>query len=274
MAGDEIWFTEQQTEHLRWSARVSGVLHRARSAFQDVVVVDTPAHGRLLALDGFVQTTDMDEHCYHEMLGHVAASAHPSPRRALVIGGGDGGLVRELLRHDLTVDLCEIDEAVVDAARRFFPRLSAGLDDPRVSVHIADGIAFVAGRRAVYDLIYIDSSEPVGPGQGLFTPAFYRTVAGALCPGGMAVAQSESPFYNLDVLRRVRTGMAAGFPDVRTYLGPVPTYPSGTWSYTVGSLGPDPSAPARPAPGGLRFYTGEVHRGAFALPAFLREALA
>jgi spermidine synthase len=141
-------------------------------------------------------------------------------------------------------------------------------------VRIADGIAFVAGRPGAYDLIYVDSSEPVGPGEGLFTPAFYRTVAAALRPGGMAVAQSESPFYNLDVLRRVRTAMAAAFADVRTYLGPVPSYPSGTWSYTVGSLGPDPSLPARPAPSGLRHYTPEVHRAAFALPAFLREALA
>ncbi len=272
--GDEIWFTEQQTEDLRLGVRVSGVLHRARSAFQDVVVVDTPSHGHLLALDGFVQTTDLDEHCYHEMLAHVAASSHDMPRRALVIGGGDGGLVRELLRHGLAVDLCEIDEAVVTASRRYFPALAGSLDDPRVTVHIADGIAFVAQQRQAFDLIYIDSSEPVGPGEGLFVPAFYRTAAAALRPGGMVVAQSESPFYNLDVLRRVRAGMAAGFPDVRTYLGPVPTYPSGTWSYTVASLGPDPSAPVRPAPAGLRFYTPDVHRAAFALPAFLREALA
>jgi spermidine synthase len=273
---DEIWFSEQQTDHLRWSVRLRGILHRGRSAHQDVVVVETAGHGRLLALDGFVQTTELDEHCYHEMLGHVAACSHPDPVRALVIGGGDGGLVREILRHPgiRSVELCEIDEEVVAVARRFFPALAGSLDDPRVRVRIADGIAFVAAERQAYDLIYVDSSEPVGPGEGLFTPAFYRTVAAALRPGGMAVAQSESPFYNLDVLRRVRHGMAAAFPRVATYLGPVPSYPSGTWSYTVGSLGPDPAVPARPAPPGLRFYTPEVHRAAFALPAFLREALA
>ena len=269
---DEIWFTEQQTDHLRLGFRVGTVLHRARSRFQDVVVVETPSHGRLLALDGFVQTTDMDEHCYHEMLIHVAACSHPRPERALIIGGGDGGAAREALRHCGAVDLCEIDGEVVDVAKRFFPALSGTLD--KVNVHIADGIEFVAKRHQAYDLIYIDSSEPVGPGEGLFTPAFYRTVAAALRPGGMAVAQSESPFYNLDVLRRVRTGMAAGFPQVATYLGPVPTYPSGTWSYTVGSLGPDPSLAARAAPVGLRFYTPAVHTAAFALPAFLQEALA
>lgn len=273
---DEIWFTEQQTPDVRWSARVTGVLHRRRSAYQDVLVVDTAAHGRLLALDGFVQTTDADEHCYHEMLGHVAACSHAKPERALVIGGGDGGLVRELLRHASirAVDLCEIDGEVVSVARRFFPAMAASLDDPRVKVHVADGIAFVAGVRAEYDLIYVDSSEPVGPGEGLFTPAFYRRVAAALRPGGVAVAQSESPFYNVDVLRRVRTGMAAAFPRVATYLGPVPTYPSGTWSYTAGSTGPDPSEPVRAAPSGLRYYTPAVHRAAFALPAFLQEALA
>jgi spermidine synthase len=269
---DEIWFTEQQTPGLRLSLRLSRVLHSSRSQFQDIVVIDTPSHGRLLALDGFVQTTDLDEHCYHEMLIHVAACSHPQPERALIIGGGDGGAAREALRHCPQVDLCEIDGEVVEVAKRHFPALAGSLE--RVNVHIADGIEFVARQRQAYDLIYIDSSEPVGPGEGLFTPAFYRTVAAALRPGGMAVAQSESPFYNLDVLRRVRTGMAAGFPRVATYLGPVPTYPSGTWSYTAGSLGPDPSVPMRPAPAGLRFYTPEVHRAAFALPAFLQEALA
>jgi spermidine synthase len=273
---DEVWFTEQQTADLRWSSRVRAVLHRARSPYQEVLVLETASHGRLLALDGLVQTTEADEHCYHEMLVHVAATAHPAPARALVIGGGDGGTVRELLRHPgiAAVDLCEIDAEVVEAARRFFPGLAGALADPRVTVHIADGIAFVAQRTAAYDLIFVDSSEPVGPGEGLFTPAFYRALAAALRPGGIAVAQSESPFYNLDVLRRVRTGMAAAFPQVRTYLGPGPTYPSGTWSYTAGSLGPDPTRPVRPAPPGLRFYTPAVHAAAFALPAFLAEALA
>ena len=268
------WFTEEQTDNMRLSVKVKETLFEARSEFQHVQVVETEQYGTLLALDGFIQTNDVDEFVYHEMIAHVPLITHPNPRRVLIIGGGDGGAVRECVKHACVehVDLVEIDGMVIDACRRFFPNISAELDNPRVKVHVADGIRFIQDVTEPYDVVIIDSSEPIGPGEGLFTPEFYGNVAKALAPDGLMVAQTESPWVNGHVVQRAYRGIRSAFPQVALYLANVPTYPTGMWSFTLGSTGHDPRRPvgaARAAGLTTRYYTPAVHQGAFALPPFV-----
>lgn len=273
----ELWFTEQQTDNLRWSARVTRTLHSEKSQYQDILVVETPQLGRLLALDGFVQTTDIDEFVYHEMLAHVPLFTHPDPRRVLIIGGGDGGIVREAVKHPGVREfhLVEIDGQVIEICRKFFPNISCELDNPRVKVHVEDGIEFVKNVKDPYDVVIIDSSEPIGPGIGLFTQEFYGSVSKALAPDGLMVAQTESPFYNQDVIKMAWSGISATFPIARLYQAAVPTYPSGLWSLTMGSKKYNPLEVRSDRFQGIstKYYTPDVHRAAFSLPRFVEELL-
>lgn len=273
-----LWFTERQTPDLSLSLRVTETLWREETPYQNLLVAQTAAFGRLLVLDGTVQLTERDEFFYHEMLAHVPLAAHPRPRRVLVIGGGDGGTVREIVRHRSVehVDLVEIDEAVVRASRTYFPGLSAGLDDPRVTVHAEDGIAFV--RRAApqsYDVVLVDSTDPVGPAVGLFGAPFYASIARALGPDGIVAAQSESPLLNADLIGSLAAAMRTAFRTVALYLCPVPTYPSGQWSFLAASQSATLAEPQadRALPPGLRYYSPEVHRAAFVLPPYARALL-
>jgi len=266
----ELWFTERQTPDLALSLRITRTLHTEVTPYQELMVAETASWGRALFLGGTIQLTERDEFCYHEMLVHVPMSAHPSPRRVLVIGGGDGGTVREVLRHPAVeqVDLVEIDEAVVEAGRRFFPTVSSGLDDPRVTVHVRDGIEFAAqAPEAGYDVVLVDSTDPVGPAVGLFQRPFYAAVRRAVGPGGILVAQAESPLLHAGLIAATAREMRGAFGRVSLYLGPVPTYPSGWWSYLAASDAVDVSRP-RPdgAPAGTRYYSAPVHEAAFALP--------
>lgn len=271
----ELWYTERQTEDLALSLRIEETLSRETTPYQELMVARTRGFGNLLVLDGTVQLTERDEFFYHEMLVHVPLAAHPDPRRVLVIGGGDGGTVREALRHAPVehVDLVEIDARVTEAARRFFPSLSGALDDPRVTVRHVDGIRFVADAAdASYDVVLVDSTDPVGAAEGLFGPSFYAEVARVVGPGGILVAQSESPLLHLDLIRRMVTGMRESFGRAALYLTPVPTYPSGLWSFLAASRTCDVSQPGRDlADLGTRYYTPEIHRAAFALPPFVRD---
>ncbi len=268
----ELWFTERQTPDLSISLRVTRTLARETTPYQELLVVETPAFGRLLSLGGTIQLTERDEFFYHEMLAHVPLSAHPNPRRVLVIGGGDGGTVREVLRHEGVehVDLVEIDEAVVRAARAFFPGVACGLDDPRVAVHYEDGMAFVARARGQsYDVVLVDSTDPVGPAVGLFRSPFYRSIANALGEGGIVAAQSESPLLHGELITSLAEQMRAAFASVSLYLCPMPTYPSGLWSFLAGSQTRPPSEPRPDAQlAGTRYYTPAIHRGAFDLPPY------
>lgn len=271
----ELWFTERQTEDLALGLRIEETLIRETTPYQELMVARTRSFGNLLTLDGTVQLTERDEFFYHEMLVHVPLAAHPRPRRVLVIGGGDGGTVREALRHESVehVDLVEIDARVTDAARRFFPTLSGALDDPRVTVRHVDGIRFVADAAdGSYDVVLVDSTDPVGAAEGLFGPAFYAQVSRALGPEGILVAQSESPLLHLELIRRMAAGMREAFGRAALYLTPVPTYPSGLWSFLAASRTCDVSRPRPDLPEfPTRYYTPEIHRAAFCLPPFVRE---
>lgn len=271
----DVWFNENQTPAVRLGLRIGQVIHRERTSYQELTVLDTEAYGRMLVLDGAVQTTDRDEFVYHEMITHVPLVIHPCPRRVAIIGGGDGGAVREVLKHPTVeeVHLVEIDERVVETSKRFFPAISVGLSDPRAVVDVTDGIAWVKNARD-FDVIMVDSTDPVGPATGLFEPAFYQAVAAALAPDGIMVAQSESPFLEPDVIQTVQRGMRTAFPAVYLYLAAVPTYPSGLWSFSLGSRGPrpGPAAPGRIV-GTTRYWTPAVHEAAFALPPFVQDLI-
>lgn len=287
----ELWFTERQTPSVAFSCRVVRTLDVRRTVYQDLAVLETEPFGRMLVLDGAIQLTLADEFIYHEMLAHVPLFAHGRPRRVLVVGGGDGGTVREVLRHPEVeeVVLAEIDPEVVEACRRHFPELASSIDDPRVRLCLGDGIAHVAEHPGEYDVILVDSTDPVGPAVGLFSESFYAGCRRALRPGGLMAAQTESPVFHADLIARAFSRMRAVFPVTRLYLAPVPTYPGGLWSFTIGSTGPDPADPwgghqprgredegtTGPRGGFLatRYYTPEVHRAAFALPAFVQQIL-
>lgn len=272
-----VWFYEEHKENLRISYRVKKVLAHKKTNYQELVVLDMENYGRTLVLDGAVQTTVRDEFIYHEMIAHVPLFTHPNPEKVLVIGGGDGGTVRETLKHKEVkeVHLVEIDPEVVAAAREYFPEISSGLINERVHIHYTDGIKFVAEKEAAFDVIIVDSSDPVGPAVGLFGAEFYANVARALKPDGLFVAQTESPWGNEDILPRIYAGIRASFPIVRMYLATVPTYPGWLWSFTLGSKKYDPLAVDvnRIPDLGFRYYTPELHRAAFVLPRFVSQLL-
>lgn len=225
--------------------------------------------------------TEHDEFVYHEMIAHPALAARGDAKRVLIIGGGDGGTAREVLRHGSveTLDLVEIDGLVVEAAKRFFPHLSSSFADPRLKLHLADGVAFVRDAPPeTYDLIIVDSTDPIGIAEGLFTRDFYTDCVAALHHRGLLVVQSESPFdpTQAHVVREVRRLFEALLPCARTYLACIPTYPLGLWSFTVGAKTPmtlEEPAAAPPFAHELRYYTPAVHRAAFALPAFVTHLL-
>ncbi len=276
----DIWFTEEDENSLRYSYKIKKVLFEGQSEFQKIVVVDTVAYGKMLVIDGFVMITEADEFVYHEMISHIPACLHRDPKRVVVIGGGDGGTVRELLKHPgiEEIILCEIDEMVVDQSRKWFPQVAVGLDDPRVTVKIGDGIAYMAEQNENVDIAVIDSTDPIGPGEGLFSTSFYKSVSRALKPGGLMVAQSESPWYDTPILQRIYKNISGGFPHIRPYLGSVPTYPRGLWTWTLASMDPiDPDAFDRQrfakVSSDLSYLTESGFTGAFALPPFYRRKL-
>ena len=273
----ELWYTEEQTGGLRFSCQVKQALATVRTPYQHLAVLDTETFGPMLVLDGMVMTTMADEFIYHEMIAHPALFTHPSPERVAVIGGGDGGAIREVLKHPQVKKavLAEIDPEVIHYSRRFLPEIAGALDDPRVEIHIGDGFAFLQGCKGEFDVVLVDSTEPVGAAAALFSREFYETVFSALKADGLVVAQSESPFFNKEILAGVYRDLGALFPWVGTYLASIPTYPGGLWSFTLAAKGSPPLDRQRLPQAGFttKYYTPELHRSAFVLPGFVQELL-
>jgi spermidine synthase len=278
----EFWFSELHTPNFTIKVKVKRTLEVRKTPYQELAVLETLDFGRMLVLDGIIQTTEADEFIYHEMITHVPMFSHPSPETVLVIGAGDGGVVREVLRHPSVrkVDHVEIDEAVTEAARRWLPTISAALDDPRVTQHFTDGVEWVRRaartRGGVYDVILVDSTDPLGPAVGLFGPVFYGNCRKALRPGGVLTVQSESPWFTRRAMLRSFHGIRRAFPLARLYTAHVPTYSTFTWSFTIGTDGVDPltAAVPDPLPFETRYYTPALHRAAFVLPAFVERLVA
>lgn len=279
------WFEEAIHVPQGYAQRfeVSRELVRERTDFQDLVIFDNPLFGRVLALDGVIQTTERDEHAYHEMLAHVPMFAHGRARRVLIVGGGDGGVLREVLRHPVDkVTMVEIDRLVVERCREFLPGLNAGaFDDPRAEVLIDDGIRYAADSREAFDVIIVDSTDPIGPGEVLFTEAFYIDCKRLLGSTGVLVTQCGVPVVQGREVTDTAARLRPHFADVGFFLTAVPTYVGGFM--TLGWATDDPGLRGvhesdlaeRYAANGLqtRYYSPAVHRAAFALPPFI-EALA
>jgi spermidine synthase len=253
--------------------KVKRRFYSEKSPYQKIEIFDDGFFGRVLMLDGLVQTTTGDEFFYHEMLVHPAMTCHPRPRDVLIIGGGDGGALRAVLRYPVkSATLVEIDGRVVEACRKYFPWLSQALRDRRARLEIADGSRYIreSGRR--FDVVLVDSSDPVGPSAVLHQRRFYARLKDCLRPNGIVAAQAGSPLYHLDHLKRKRAFLGRLFRFALYYLGPAPTYPGGLWCYAFLSDGVDPLKARKNPPGtGLRYYNRDIHRAAFALPRFLQK---
>lgn len=278
----ELWYTEEHSDFIRFSIKIKEQLYSGKSEFQDVEVFETEALGRLLTLDGLVMTTEYDEFVYHEMISHVPAFTHKNPKRALVIGGGDGGTIRELAKHESLEEiiLCEIDKDVVEVSRKYLPTISAAIQNPsdRIKVVYEDGFKFIKQYKDYFDIIIVDSTDPIGPGKILFSPEFYKLIFEALTDDGIMSNQSENPWYERDILNEIAENMKAVFPLVKYYNVAIPTYPSGYWTLGFASKGLDPEKPC-----GLdrfddqifqmKYYTPQMHTASFALPAFQKKII-
>jgi len=273
-----LWYTEKHRLGFGITYKIKRTLADEQTEFQKLELVDTEAFGRMLLLDGLVMTTVFDEFIYHEMITHPPLCTHPNPRRVLVIGGGDGGTVREVLRHPSveSVELCEIDRRVVEVCREYLPEPSCGLRDPRVSIVYADGIEYVKNAEAKYDCIIVDSTDPIGPAVGLFSLDFYKSIYRALTDDGVFSAQTESPLAEPDFVRKVTHEIGSVFPVCGLYTAAIQTYPGALWSFTIGSKRCHPVNDAREVPElkGCRHYHYGLHRAMFdAVPKFARELL-
>lgn len=276
------WLCEEESG-TRLCLRVKRWLVHRRTAHQELWLAETQDHGRVLALDGKLMLSERDEACYHEMLVHPAMLSHEAPRSVLVVGGGDGGALREVLCHPTVTEavLVEIDQEVIEAARDFLPGVHRGaFDDPRVQVVIAPGEAYLPRHPARFDVIVVDSTDPIGPGQALFSEPFFAACREALRPDGLLALQAGTPFYWPEELGRVLCRLGQLFPHVGVYLGHQPLYPSGMWAYVLAGQrdfwAEEPRVSTRFAARGLRtrYYTPAVHRAAFALPKFVEELVA
>ena len=278
----DLWFSEESTPFVKLSIRVDRQLYSGKSEFQRIDVFESAEFGRFLTLDGVMMLTEKDEFIYHEMITHVPMAVHPNVKDVLVIGAGDGGVIRELTRYDTirSIDMVEIDRQVVEVCREFLPQTACCLDDPRVHIHYADGLKYVRRQKDAYDLIIVDSTDPFGPGEGLFTREFYGNCYNALRADGIMVNQHESPFFAEDAVacQRAHKRIVESFPISRVYQAHIPNYPSGHWLFGFASKQYHPVHDLREKEWrhrGLttRYYTPTLHRGAFALPAYVEELL-
>jgi len=276
----EDWLCEEQAPGIWFCLGVKRWLVRRRTPYQDLDLAETESHGRVLALDGRFMLSERDEFFYHEMLVHPALLSHSSPEKILIVGGGDGGALRETLRHPVQkVVLVEIDREVVEVAKEWLPSVHRGaFEDPRVEVVVSPGEEFLPQHRGEFDVILVDSTDPVGPGAALFEPGFFRNCREALKEGGILALQSGSPFLRPEEIQTVVGFLRSLFPTVVPYLGFMPLYPSGMWSYVLASLDRLPEEDAlweRYRARGLhtRYLTPEVFRAACVLPPFVKELL-
>lgn len=250
------------------------ILLRKKSDYQLIEIITNEQFGNILFLDGLVQTTEKDEFYYHEMLVHPAFVSNPQASRVLIIGGGDGGVLREVLRYSVEeAYLVEIDGMVIEAAKKYFPWLEPALQDNRSRLLVDDGAEFLKQNKQPFDIIIVDSSEPIGPSAVLHQEEFYLSLKTNISENGVIVMQAGSPFYHLDQIREISQKLKTIFGTVRFYTGPVPTYPGGYWSYVFLSNGVDPIKSEGQPAAGLKYFTQEIHKAAFALPEFFRRTV-
>ncbi len=278
----ELWYTEQHTPSVRFSIKVKEQLYTAQSPFQRIDIFDSEEFGRFFTLDGLMMVTEKDEFIYHDMIVHVPMATSPNIKRVLVIGGGDGGTVRELVRYKSVekIDMVDIDEMAVRACIEYLPQTSCSLEDPRVTLYFEDGLKFIRRFEDDYDLIIVDSTDPFGPGEGLFTREFYGNCFKALTADGILVNQHENPYYDsyASSMRRAHQRIRDFFPICRVYQAHIPTYPSGHWLFGFASKKYDPIRDLDAAKWNAldldtRYYNTDLHTGAFMLPTYVEKTL-
>ncbi len=278
----ELWYTENHTDNVRFSIKIDKPLYSAQTEFQRIDVFESKEFGRFFTLDGLMMVTEKDEFIYHDMIVHIPMATNPSIKKVLVIGAGDGGTVRELTRYSTIdqIDMVEIDKAVVDVCLEYIPQTACKLNDKRVNLFFEDGLKFVRDKENEYDLIIVDSTDPFGPGEGLFTREFYGNCFKALKSDGILVNQHESPYYDnyATSMKRAHKRIEEFFPICRVYQAHIPTYPSGHWLFGFASKTYDPLKFDVDAWNALgletRYYNTDLHTGCFALPNYVKELLA
>lgn len=278
----ELWYTEEHSKDVRFSIKVDSHICSAQSEFQRIDFFQSQEFGKFFTLDGLMMVTEKDEFIYHDMIVHVPMAANPAIKKVLVIGAGDGGTVRELTRYDTIekIDMVEIDKIVVDMCLKYLPLTSCKLGDPRVNLFFEDGLKFVRTKQDEYDLIIVDSTDPFGPGEGLFTKEFYGNCFKALNDTGIIVNQHETPYYSSYALsmQRAHRRIKEFFPICRVYQAHIPTYPSGHWLFGFASKKIDPIKDLdekawQELQIKTKYYNTELHKGCFALPNYVKELL-
>ena len=275
----ELWYSEQHTPHVKLSIQVNEHLHSSQSEFQRIDVLDTIEFGKVLTLDGVVMLTEKDEFIYHEMITHIPLAVNPDIKKILVIGAGDGGTVSQLIRysHIEKIDVVEIDQEVVEVCRQYFD-IAKSFDDKRVTLFYEDGLKFVRTVHNEYDLVIVDSTDPFGPGEGLFTKEFYGNCFKALNDTGILINQHESPYYHDDALAMIRAHrkIASTFPIAKVYQVHIPSYPSGHWLFGFASKLYEPDIDVEKWNDlniTTKYYNTKLHRGCFQLPNYVIDML-
>lgn len=266
-----------------FSLEVEEELFHEKSKYQDVLAFKSKSYGNVLVLDGIIQCTERDEFAYQEMLTHLAMFSHPLPRKVLIIGGGDGGVLREVLKHETveSVTLCEIDEMVVNVSRKFLPQMAVAFKSPKLNLVISNGFEYLKGHKAEFDVIITDSSDPIGPAEDLFGETYYKLIEESLTCQGVLSSQGECPWLDIKFIRRLCAVASKLFPSVSYAVGSVPTYPSGLMGYLLccKDENRDLKVPLRTLSESeirtmnLKYYNSDVHRAAFLLPQFVKDAL-
>lgn len=278
----ELWFSEPHTKDVKLSIKIEKQLYCEQSRYQRIDIFQTKEFGRILTLDGYLMLTEKDEFIYHEMITHVPMAVNPNIANILVIGAGDGGTIRELCKYSSIekIDMVEIDEMVVDACEKYLPFTASHLKDIRVKMYFEDGLRFVRTKQNEYDLIIVDSTDPFGPGEGLFTREFYGNCYKALKEDGIFINQHESPFYADDAksMQRAHRNIRASFPISSVYQFHMPTYPSGHWLFGFASKKYNPINDLQETEWNrqdifTKYYNTCLHRGAFCLPNYVKELI-
>ena len=276
----EMWFHDEHTDNVKLAIRVDYQVFSAQSEIQRIDVLESKEFGKILVVDGDLMLTEKDEFIYHEMISHVPMAVHPQVEKILVIGGGDGGVVRELAKYDTVeqIDVVEADPLLVEVCRKYFPQMACSLNDPRVHIYHEDGLRYIRSKSDAYDLIIIDSPNPFGAGEGLFTKEFYGNCFNALHEDGIMINQHESPFYKEEAFQcqRMHKRIIESFPISRIYQAHIPSYPSGHWLFGFASKRYHPIHDMDGIQWKLRgiqtkYYLPRLHEGVFALPAYVEE---
>lgn len=279
------WFSEVNDlwPGLTLSLQVENVIYKGKSEFQDILILDTKACGKVLVLDGIIQCSELDEFSYQEMISFLPLFSHPNPKKVLIVGGGDGGVAREVCKHASVVEVSqvEIDQMVIDLCKQYLPKMAVGLSHPKLKLYVEDGFKFMEKHQNEFDVIITDSSDPVGPAIPLFQNKYYELMKSALKPGGIVCSQVGTPWTNLDIVCNTFKICKDTFPIAAYGFTTVPTYPTGQIGFVLGSLNKDTNfrqpqqilSKQELNKMNLRYYSSDVHSSAFVVPKFVEDAL-